>query len=166
MRAALSRSPLFVFRNTGAFDNPASQGGFAWNAPEVANAGDPEALRYLERFYDRAQRSPERFVMGSVYKGFDDSRASWGQGKRIPENCGQTWPRHLRRDQPFLFGFAPASRPADCDLELGEVGAAQTSFDLRETSLQPGDWLLVKAQAKAGMVDGLSDPVQYRAYPR
>ena len=91
VRAALRLSPLFVFRNTGAFDNPDSEGAFGWIAPEIANPGDPEALRYLEHFYSRAQRSPEKFVMGSVYKGFDDSRASWGKGRRIPENCGQTW---------------------------------------------------------------------------
>jgi hypothetical protein len=54
------------------------------------NANDPEGLQYLERFYTRAQRTG-KFAMGSVYKGFDDSRASWGQGRRIPENCGQTW---------------------------------------------------------------------------
>ena len=46
-------------------------------------------------------------------------------------------------------------------VKLGEVEAGQTSLDLRETNLQPGDWLLVKAQAKAGMVDALSDPVKY-----
>jgi len=215
VRAALSRSPLFVFRNTGAFDNPDSEGGFAWNAPEVANAGDPEALRYLERFYDRAQRSPGRFVMGSVYKGFDDSRASWGQGKRIPENCGQTWLKTFAeinrfysasRQLPALlivtwndyeegtavepgvgcpsgitarlsgslltWDFKGNRNAVDRFLifdspdrqrlvKLGEVGAGQTSFDLRGTNLQPGDWLLVKAQAKAGMVDALSDPVKY-----
>jgi len=215
VRAALSRSPLFVFRNTGAFDNPASEGGFAWNAPEVANAGDPEALRYLERFYERAQRNPEKFVMGSVYKGFDDSRASWGQGKRIPENCGQTWLDTFAeinrfysasRQLPALlivtwndYEEGTAAEPGvGCPLgitarlsgslltwdfkgnrnavdrfliyrspdrqqlvRLGEVGAGQSSFDLREAGLQPGDWLFVKAQAKAGMVDGLSDPVQF-----
>jgi hypothetical protein len=46
-------------------------------------------------------------------------------------------------------------------VKVGEVEAGQTSFDLRETNLQPGDWLLVKAQAKAGMIDALSDPVQF-----
>jgi hypothetical protein len=49
-------------------------------------------------------------------------------------------------------------------VKLGEAGAAQTTFDLRESSLQPGDWLLVKAQAKAGMLDGISAPVQYGGF--
>jgi len=217
VRAALSRSPLFVFRNTGAFDNPASEGGFAWNAPEVANGSDPEGLRYLERFYERAQRSPDRFVMGAVYKGFDDSRASWGTGKRIPENCGQTWLDTFAeinrfysasRQLPALLivtwndyeegtavepgvGCPPGItarlsgslltwdfkgnrnavdrflifRSPDRQrlVKLGEAGAGERSFDLRETNLQPGDWLLVKAQAKAGMVDGLSNPIQHGA---
>jgi Glycosyl hydrolase family 71 len=90
MRRSLRLSPLFVFRNSGAFDNPNSDGAFSWVAPETVNANDPEGLQYLDRFYTRAQRTG-KFAMGSVYKGFDDSRASWGQGRRIPENCGQTW---------------------------------------------------------------------------
>ena len=91
VRAGLKLSPLFVFRNSGAFDKPFSDGAFAWVAPETVKPDDPEALQYLDHFYDRAQRSPEKFAVGSVYKGFDDARASWGKGRRIAENCGQTW---------------------------------------------------------------------------
>jgi hypothetical protein len=29
--------------------------------------------------------------MGSAYKGFDDSNASWGKGRRLDQQCGQTW---------------------------------------------------------------------------
>jgi hypothetical protein len=29
--------------------------------------------------------------MGSAYKGFDDSDAGWGKGRRIDQQCGQTW---------------------------------------------------------------------------
>ena len=216
VRAALSRSPLFVFRNTGAFDNPDSEGAFAWNAPEIANSGDPAALRYWERFYSRAQRSPEKFVMGSVYKGFDDSRASWGKGRRIPENCGQTWLDTFAevnrfysasRQLPALLivtwndyeegtavepgvgcpsGITPRlsgsvlswdfqgnrnavdhfvifdSPDRQRLVKLGEVGAGQSSFDLRGMNLQRGDWLYVKAQARAGMLDALSSPVRYQ----
>ena len=52
---------------------------------------DPESLQYLNRFYSRAQSSPDKLAVGSVYRGFNDERASWGSGRRIPENCGQTW---------------------------------------------------------------------------
>jgi hypothetical protein len=29
--------------------------------------------------------------MGSVYKGFDDSLAGWGKGRKIDQNCGRAW---------------------------------------------------------------------------
>jgi hypothetical protein len=29
--------------------------------------------------------------MGSAYKGFNDSDASWGKSRRIDQQCGQTW---------------------------------------------------------------------------
>ncbi len=91
IRSSLRMNPLFIFRNSGAFDNQNDDGAFSWLAPEGANAQDPESLQYLERFYSRAQRSPDKFAVGSVYRGFNDERASWGTGRRITENCGQTW---------------------------------------------------------------------------
>lgn len=91
VRSQLRLNPMFIFRNSGAFDNPNDNGAFSWLAPETVNAADPEGLQYLERFYARAQRSPDKLTVGSVFKGFNDERASWGSGRRIPENCGQTW---------------------------------------------------------------------------
>ena len=90
IRSSLSLDPIFLFRNSGAFDNPHADGAFSWLAPEMAKGNDPEALQYLDNFYDKARQHPDRFVMGSVYKGFDDSRASWSSGRRIREGC-QTW---------------------------------------------------------------------------
>jgi len=216
VRSSLRLSPLFIFRNSGAFDNPNGDGAFSWVAPETANANDPEGLQYLERFYGLAQRNSGKFTMGSVYKGFDDSRASWGQGRRIPENCGQTWLDTFAeinrfysssRQLPALLivtwndyeeGTAiepgvgcPAAISARLSgtaltwnfsgnrnmldrfviydspdrhrlIKLGETDPRQTSFDLRGLNLERGaHWLLVKAQAKAGMIDAISSPVEY-----
>jgi hypothetical protein len=216
VRSALRLSPLFVFRNTTALDNPDSDGAFAWIAPEIANSADPEALRYLERFYTRAQRSPEKFVMGSVYKGFNDSRASWGQGRRIPENCGQTWLDTFAeinrfysagRQLPALLivtwndyeeGTAiepgvgcPAAISARLSgtrltwdfkgnrstvdrflifsspdgqrlVQIGEAGPEQSYFDLRRQKIGGEQkWLFVKVQARASLVETLSNPVAY-----
>jgi hypothetical protein len=216
MRANLRRFPLFIFRNSGAFDNPNSDGAFSWVAPETVKANDPEGLQYLERFYSRAQRVPGKFAMGSVYKGFDDSRANWGQGRRIPENCGQTWldtfaminrsfsashqlPALLivtwndyeegtaiepgvgctsqvrarlsgtrlqwdfsgnrnTLDRFVIFDSSDRRRL----VRLGETGPGQNSFDLRGQDLDRGEhWLFVKAQARAGMIDAMSSPVEY-----
>lgn len=216
IRANLRLSPWFIFRNSGAFDNPNSDGAFSWVAPETVNANDPEGLAYLERFYNRAQRNPGKFAMGSVYKGFDDSRASWGQGRHIPENCGQTWldtfaginrfysashqlpallivtwndyeegtaiepgvgcPSEVRArlsGQSLTWSFTGNRNTLDRFVifdssdrrnlvRLGETSPEQMSFDLRGHNLGPGEhWLFVKAQARAGLLEAISSPVEY-----
>lgn len=90
VRESVPGNPLFFFRNSGAFANPDSDGGYAWIAPETAGAGDPMAMKYLDRFYSKAQGS-NKIAIGSAYKGFDDAEASWGKGHVIEQRCGQTW---------------------------------------------------------------------------
>jgi hypothetical protein len=99
VKASLRPKPLFFFRNSGAFSDPDADGAYAWIAPETANPGDPMAMKYLERFYSKAQNS-NKIAMGSAYKGFDDAEASWGKGRVIDQQCGHTW----------LSTFAEASR--------------------------------------------------------
>lgn len=216
VRASLRLSPLFVFRNSGAFENPNSDGAFAWVAPETVKPDDPEALKYLDRFYDKARQNPGKLAVGSVYKGFDDSRASWGKGRRINENCGQTWldtfaeiNRHYSASHqlPALLIVTwndyeegtsiepgvgcPATIKASVSgsslkwkfsgnkdavahfvifdstdrqrlVPLGQAGTGENSFDLRAQDLGPGEhWLMVKAIGKPGMLDAISDPVEY-----
>ena len=128
VRASLKLSPLFVFRNSGAFDKPFSDGAFAWVAPETVKSDDSEALKYLDNFYDRAQRSPEKFAVGSAYKGFYDSRASWGKGRRIPENCGQTW----------LDTFAMINRHYSASHQLPAVLIVTWNDYEEGTAIEPG----------------------------
>jgi hypothetical protein len=90
VRQALPRKPLLFFRNSGTFANPDADGAYAWLAPETAGPGDPMAMQYLDRFYSKAQHS-DKIAMGSAYKGFNDADASWGKGRIIDQQCGQTW---------------------------------------------------------------------------
>ena len=99
VKQSLRPKPLFFFRNSGAFSDPDADGAYAWIAPETANSGDPMAMKYLERFYSKAQGS-SKIAMGSAYKGFDDAEANWGKGRVIDSQCGHTW----------LSTFAEASR--------------------------------------------------------
>ena len=91
VRNSVLGEPLFVFRNSGAFSAPESDGGFAWIAAETVKPSDPIAEEYLERFYQKAKQSDGKLTIGSVYKGFDDSLASWGKGKHLDQRCGLTW---------------------------------------------------------------------------
>jgi hypothetical protein len=90
VRHSLPLAPLFFFRNSGSFANDDADGAYSWIAPETASASDPMALQYLERFYSKARPS-NKIAMGSAYKGFDDTDASWGKGRVIDQHCGQTW---------------------------------------------------------------------------
>jgi len=90
VRRVLPLNPLFFFRNSGTFSNQDADGAYAWIAPETAAPGDPMAMQYLDRFYSKAQQS-DKIAMGSAYKGFNDTDASWGKGHTIDQQCGQTW---------------------------------------------------------------------------
>lgn len=84
-------NPMFIFRNSGGFSAPESDGAFAWIAPETASGADPMGLEYLRRFYRTAQKNSEKLTIGSAYKGFDDSAASWSKHHKIDQRCGLTW---------------------------------------------------------------------------
>ena len=90
VRRSLPMNPLLFFRNSGTFSNPDADGAYAWIAPEAATSSDPLSLQYLDRFYSKAQQS-DKIAMGSAYKGFNDADASWGKGRTIDQQCGETW---------------------------------------------------------------------------
>jgi hypothetical protein len=91
VRSSLRGEVNLIFRNSGGFSAPQSDGSFAWIAAETVKPSDPIAQEYLQRFYQKAKQSGGKLTIGSVYKGFDDSLASWGKGKRLDQRCGQTW---------------------------------------------------------------------------
>ncbi len=91
VRNEVQGQPLLLFRNSGGFNHSQSDGAYAWLAPEGSKGGDPASLEYLDRFYKTAAQNRDRVVIGSAYKGFDDSLASWGKNRHIPEQCGLTW---------------------------------------------------------------------------
>ncbi len=93
LRSSLPSRPLFFFRNSGAFRNSDDDGGYSWVAPEAVKPGDPMSTEYLQRFYDAARDNAQKYVVGSAYKGFNDSLAGWGKGRVIDQQCGDTWLR-------------------------------------------------------------------------
>ena len=91
VRQQVPGNPMLLFRNSGSFELPYGDGGFSWIAPETVKPGNPYGFEYLEHFHEVAGRHPDKFVMGSVYKGFDDAEAGWSKGRKIDQNCGRTW---------------------------------------------------------------------------
>jgi hypothetical protein len=91
VRAAVLGNPLFIFRNSGAFTKPQTNGGFAWMATQTTVTAGYMSLGYLDDFYSAALSHPSMQTFGSGFKGFDDSLAAWGNNRMIKQFCGQTW---------------------------------------------------------------------------
>lgn len=90
IRAGVLGNPLFIFRNSGAFTKPQTNGGFSWVTINTSNPDDI-GLSYLDNFYLTGLSYPLEQTFGTAYKGFNDTLASWGSNRIMNQNCGQTW---------------------------------------------------------------------------
>lgn len=145
VRAAARNNPLFVFRNSGGFKQQESDGAFSWVAPETVSASDPMATAYLNRFNAAGLSSGGKLIIASAYKGFDDSAASWGKGKRIAENCGETWldtfdvinrAYSTRNQLPFLLIPTWNDYEEGTDIEPGIENCVSIKAELHGTKLE------------------------------
>ncbi|MGE0404948.1 MAG: hypothetical protein AB7O65_01520, partial [Candidatus Korobacteraceae bacterium] len=86
---------IWIHRNPPGYTRAKSGGAFAWwdsRTPDKLTAGY-DSSSYLDYYYKVAAGYPQLLTYGSVFKGFDDSMASWSPpgGRRIYQSCGQTW---------------------------------------------------------------------------
>lgn len=69
-------------------------GEYAWIHPGPkgwAADGSEWGKEYLEKFYDKMKdKHPGQIVVGGIWPGFDDSKASWGLNRHMDRRCGQT----------------------------------------------------------------------------
>src|SRR3954447_6133922 len=90
VRQQVSGNPLFVFRNSGAFTQANSDGGFAWIEINRTNTYDINTA-YLDGFYSAARANPTRIPFGTGYVGFNDTLAGWTGNRVMQRQCGRTW---------------------------------------------------------------------------
>ena len=80
---------------SGAFD-----GQYAWVHPGPkgwSTDGSEWGEDYLENFYKKMRsKHPDQIVVGTVWPGFDDTRASWSLNRHIDQRCGKTLQDTLR----------------------------------------------------------------------
>jgi hypothetical protein len=181
VRRSVPLKPLFFFRNSGAFGNPDSDGGYSWIAPETAGPGDPMGMQYLDRFYSKAQNS-NKIAIGSAYKGFDDSEAGWGKGRVIDQQCGQTWLATLaeaghfyssRHQLPALIVPTWNDYEEGTEIETGidncvSIQASLTAEKLNWTVAGPKntiDRVVVLTQQHAQWTEAAEFPAESRSIP-
>lgn len=86
VRSAVAGNPAFIFQHAGGFTHAQTSGSYSW----VILASD-YGMSYLTNFYDAGLTYPAEDAYGATYKGFNDSLASWGSGRVMSQQCGQTW---------------------------------------------------------------------------
>lgn len=92
VRASISGNPLIPERGSLGFTEPAvmSDGGYSWIGINKLDPTD-EDLKYIINFDKTALSVPGRIAIGSVYKGFNDTAASWSQNRIVDQHCGKLW---------------------------------------------------------------------------
>jgi len=89
-------------------------GYYAWVHPGPkgwSSDGSEWGEEYLESFYRRMRsKFPDRIIVGTVWPGFDDTKASWSLNRRMDRRCGKTFEDTLRifqendsNDDPMPF---------------------------------------------------------------
>ena len=93
------------WKNWGAFD-----GYYAWVSPGKkgwAPDGSNWGRNYLADFYKRLADEPDKIAVGAAWPVLDDSKAEWGQNRKIDYRCGKT----LEDSLNLYRRYFPASHP-------------------------------------------------------
>ncbi len=93
------RPPILIFKDqpppryAGDFD-----GFYAWIHPGHGWApnGSDWGKDYLDRFYQNMQSRTDKVIVGAIWPGFNDTRASWSLNRHMDRRCGQTFEDTLK----------------------------------------------------------------------
>ncbi len=83
-------NPLLLLRGTNGFTRSTADGGYSWVSIQQSNPFNPE-LSFQDNFFQAAKQASQKVVVGTAFKGFNDTLATWGTDRVIDQNCGQTW---------------------------------------------------------------------------
>lgn len=87
--------PLLIYKDPNHKYNDAFDGYYAWVQPGKggwARDGSHWGEDYLNYFYKTMKdHYPNKIVVGAVWPGFDDSKASWGRNRHMAYHCGRTF---------------------------------------------------------------------------
>jgi hypothetical protein len=90
VRSQVPGNPIFIFENGAGYTLSYSDGAFGWANGFTGDKSTNWGQAYLADFYTRALSS-SKMTFGATWKGFNDSIASWGSGRVLGQQCGQSW---------------------------------------------------------------------------
>jgi len=104
--------PLLIYKDEppGQYAN-VFDGFYAWVHPGPKGwsaDGSEWGEQYLETFYQKMKNKfPDRFLVGTVWPGFNDSKASWSLNRHMDRRCGKTFEDTLRVFRRYDDGSHP-----------------------------------------------------------
>jgi hypothetical protein len=120
-------NPLVLLRGTDGFTKATSDGGYSWVNIFQNSPFDP-ALNLQDSFFQAAQKTSQKLVVGTAFKGFNDTLANWGTDRVIDQNCGQTW----------LQSFAEMGKFFSSSNQLPALQIATWNDYEEGTTIEPG----------------------------
>jgi hypothetical protein len=85
--ATMTVNPVLVFEDSDGFTHPVTDGSYSWVRPSTHDFG----MSYMNQFYKAGLAHPQMHTVGAAYKGFNDTKASWGLDRIMDQQCGETW---------------------------------------------------------------------------
>lgn len=105
--------PMIVFENSGGFSHQASSGSYYWIEPAGTDFVDnqftlsisPAAQAgTLDNFLGVALAYSNEQTWSNAFKGFNSSQSTWGTGRIMDQECGQTWISSFTASNQYYVG--------------------------------------------------------------
>lgn len=127
VQAALPSNAVLLFRGGEGLHLSASGGAFQWLD---INSNDPfdEQIGAQDSFYGAAGNNPNLVILGSAYKGFNDTAAEWSTNRVVDQHCGQTW----------LDTFADVGKHYSASNQLAALQIVTWNDYEEGTAIEPG----------------------------
>ncbi len=105
------QKPVLIYKdNHGAYAND-FDGYYAWVNPGTkgwAKDGSNWGQEYLEGFYQQmTAKHPDKVIVGAAWPGFNDTKASWSQNRKMDGRCGKTFDDSLRAFRRYFSDAKP-----------------------------------------------------------
>jgi hypothetical protein len=157
--------PLIVFENRAGFTHEASSGSFYWVNPagtdlatdqftyNISQASDSGTL---DSFLKSAITFNGELAFSGAFKGFNSIQATWGTGRIMDQQCGQTWMDSLTEGNKYYIGGVPYLQIATWN-DYNEGTEIESGIDncytiSAETSGSSLNWELNPSSAAASLL--------------
>lgn len=156
--------PLIVFENAGGFSHQDSSGSYYWIEPAGTdlttdqfnyNIGPQGGDATLDTFLADSTAYTNELVWNNGFKGFNSIQSTWGTGRIMDQQCGQTWMQSLTESNNYYPGGVPYLEVATwndynegTEIESGIDNCYTISAGVSRSSLK---WQLNASNANASL---------------